>query len=341
MKTIITIFIFLALGCASTDKSNLKSVPQKGFDAELTSYAYPYEVRFHAIASQKQKLKMAYMDISPENADIKATYVLFHGKNFSGFYFTELIEFFKANSIRVIVVDQIGFGKSSKPQNYQYSFQELAHNTHELLTALNISKYVVLGHSMGGMLAVRYALMFPNEVKGLALINPIGLEDWKTMTSSKPVNELYKTELANTLDKARDYQKSAYYDGQWSEKYEQLLTPLKGWLEGPDRDVLAWNAALTSDMVFNQPIIYEVKNLKMPTVLIVGTRDRTAIGKAWAPAEFKEKMGRYDQLGKSFKKLNSKQVRLIEIEGLGHVPFIENPQLFWKLSAQPLLQISR
>jgi pimeloyl-ACP methyl ester carboxylesterase len=57
----------------------------------------------------------------------------------------------------VIAPDQMGFGKSSKPFGYQYSFALLAQHTRALLASLGIERCAVLGHSTGGMLAVRYA----------------------------------------------------------------------------------------------------------------------------------------------------------------------------------------
>ncbi|MNL25839.1 Alpha/beta hydrolase family protein [compost metagenome] len=182
---------------------------------------------------------------------------------------------------------------------------------------------------MGGMIATRLALMYPDEVAKLFLVNPIGLEDWKTMTGYKTVDELYKNELENSVEKIRKYQVESYYDNKWKPEYDRWMSPLVGWVEGPDRELIAWNAALTSDMVFTQPVYYEFKNLKMPTVLVIGQRDRTAIGKAWAPEANKAKMGLYPQMGKTVSKLIPK-CKLIELKGLGHLPFIENPEMFWK-----------
>ncbi|MFX6846157.1 alpha/beta hydrolase, partial [Acinetobacter baumannii] len=80
---------------------------------------------------------------------------------------------------RVIAPDQIGFCTSSKPDHYQYSFQQLAQNTHALLEKIGVKQPILLGHSTGGRLATRYALMYPQQTKLLAMVNPIGLEDWK------------------------------------------------------------------------------------------------------------------------------------------------------------------
>jgi pimeloyl-ACP methyl ester carboxylesterase len=55
----------------------------------------------------------------------------------------------------------------------------LAENTHALLMSRGIGRAIVVGHSMGGMLAARYALMYPDAVDELVLVDPLGLEDWK------------------------------------------------------------------------------------------------------------------------------------------------------------------
>ena len=82
-----------------------------------------------------------------------------------------------ASGYRVIAPDQIGFCKSTKPEHYQYTFQQLADNTHALLKTLGVDRVTVIGHSTGGMLATRYALMWPQQVQQLVMVNPIGPEE--------------------------------------------------------------------------------------------------------------------------------------------------------------------
>lgn len=339
MKTLaLIVATILISACASTPASKevkkeapgVASIKEgKGFDAELTNYTYPFPVKFYNFQSQNQDLKMAYMDI-PAGRPSDKIIVLLHGKNFPGAYFESLILGLNQEGYRVIVPDQIGFGKSSKPKNYQYSFQGLAQNTRDLLKSLGVEKFLLLGHSMGGMLATRFSLMYPESVTKLFLVNPLGLEDWKTMTSYRSLDEAYKAELANTPEKLKQYQLESYYDGKWKSEYDKWLEAPTGWLEGPDYPVIAWNAALTSDMIFTQPVFYEFKNLQVRTVLIIGDRDRTAIGKAWARDDMKQKMGNYPVLGKQVSKMIPKS-RLIELKGLGHMPFIENFEAFWRV----------
>jgi len=75
--------------------------------------------------NQNQHLTMAYMDVTAKNPNSK-TVVLLHGKNFNGAYWKTTIEALTKEGYRVIVPDQIGFGKSSKPVGYQFTFQQLA-----------------------------------------------------------------------------------------------------------------------------------------------------------------------------------------------------------------------
>jgi len=81
--------------------------------------------------------------------------------------------------------------------------------------------------------------------------------------------------------------------------------------------------AQTTDMIFTQPVVYEFKNLKVPTFLIIGTRDRTAIGKNnVADKTVRAKMGQYQLLGKETQK-KIPGSKLAELENVGHMPHIE------------------
>lgn len=259
----------------------------------------------------------------------KGSVLLLHGKNFSGAYWEKTANDLSANGYQVIIPDQIGFGKSSKPENFPFTFQLLATLTHEILQSLKVEKYIIVGHSMGGMLATRMALMYPAEVLKLALVNPIGLEDWKLVVPYKDVRELYQQELKQNEESIRNYQKNVYFAGNWKAEYDKGIEMLVGWTLHKDYSRIAWNAALTADMIFTQPVVYEFKNLKMPTLLLLGTRDRTALGKAWAPKEVQDQLGRYDQLGKKVIK-EIPNGTLVELDNIGHMPQVEDYDSYWK-----------
>lgn len=290
-------------------------------DLELTNYQYPYAVSTLNLKIQNQDLKMVYMDIKPANYNGK-NIVLLHGKNFNGTYWKTTIEALSKEGYRVIVPDQIGFGKSSKPEHFQYTFQQLAQNTKTLLDTLNITKTAILGHSMGGMLATRFALMYPSTTEKLILENPIGLEDWKLKVPYKPVEWWYENELKSSYEGLKKYQLVNYYDNKWKPEYDQWVNLLAGWTLNSDYKTIAWNAALTYDMIFTQPVVYEFKNITAPTLLIIGTRDRTALGKPLVSEDISTTMGLYDKLGKQTQK-SIPGAQLVELQDVGHLPHIE------------------
>ena len=304
----------------------------KWLDVMLANYEYPYKVDYINLNIQQQDLKMAYMDVKPANYNGK-NIVLLHGKNFNGAYWKTTIERLTQEGFRVIVPDQIGFGKSSKPENFNYTFQQLALNTKLLLDHLGIIRTSVLGHSMGGMLATRFVLMYPEATEKLILENPIGLEDWKKTVPYNPVDWWYQVELDQTYEKIKSYQLENYYDGKWNPLYDQWVDLLAGWTLNSDYPKIAWNAALTFDMIFTQPVLYEFGNIKPPTLLIIGTRDRTALGKPLVSEEVGKTMGLYNQLGKSTRD-KIPNAKLVELDNVGHLPHIEQFDRF----ISPLIQ---
>ena len=293
------------------------------FDAELSASPYPYPVAYFDVATQQQKLRMAYMDVKPAGTANAKTVLLLHGKNFCAAHWQKTIELLAGQGYRVIAPDQIGFGKSSKPASYQFGFQALAENTRALLASLGVERVSVVGHSMGGMLAVRFSLMYPSQTEKLALVSPLGLEDWKRAgVTPRSVDEWYAAELKATPDSIRKYQKKSYYGGQWKPEYEELIQLAAGSTQHPDYPKVAWCSALLYDMIWNQPVVHELPDLKVPTLLVIGLRDRTAVGSAWAPPEVAAKLGDYTQLGKRAHAAIPGS-RLVELPGIGHLPQVE------------------
>lgn len=295
------------------------------FDAQLSDYKYDFEVNYFPFKSQDQELKMAYIYLEGK-ADMPVV-TLMHGKNFNAHYWTRTAEYLQQEGYGVLIPDQVGFGKSSKPANYQYSFAALAHNTMSLMRSLKIDKSIIMGHSMGGMLASRFALMYPHITQQLILVNPIGLENYLKFVEYKDTDFFYKMELAKTPEGIRLYQQKNYYDGAWNEQYDSLTHFMIGQIQGPDKELIAWVNAKTYDMIFTQPVITEFKDLSVPVGLIIGNRDRTGPGRNWMKPGVDYELGRYDRLGKEAAKLIP-DAKLYELNDLGHLPQIENFERF-------------
>jgi pimeloyl-ACP methyl ester carboxylesterase len=307
--------------------SILATADFKPVDAEGRDFQYPLPVAEHHFESQRQKLVMAYIDARPPEG-VRAnghTVVLLHGKNFNAAYWAPTVDALTAAGFRVVAPDQIGFGKSSKPERYQFSFAQLAVNTRTLLQALGIDNVAVVGHSMGGMLATRFALMFPDLVERLVLVNPIGLEDYaakSTAVACTTIDDWFERERAQTPEKIRAYEEKSYFGGAWKPAYDDLMRMQAGFTLHPSYPRVAWDSALLYDMIVRQPVVHDFGRVRAPTLFIVGARDRTAVGKDLASPAEAAKMGDVATLARAAAR-RIRGARLALIPGVGHLPQVE------------------
>ena len=210
---------------------------------ELQEFAYPFPVSRFDFASQGQTLSMAYMDVRPAQPNGR-TIVLLHGKNFCGATWEGTIRPLQAAGYRVIVPDQAGFCRSTKPQGYQFSLHQLAANTRALLRHLDAGRVTMIGHSMGGMLTMRHALLYPDDLDGIVLINPIGLEDWQAEgVPYRTIDQWYAGEQQVSFPGVKAYQQATYYAGEWRPDYDRWVEMLAGMYVGEGRERVAWNQA--------------------------------------------------------------------------------------------------
>lgn len=316
-------FLLIAVSFLIINQSNAQKTDT--LSITLESVKYPFAVKFFPIHTEGQDIKMAYMDVAPTGTPNGKTAILFHGKNFGGYYWGNVIKALTAIGYRVVVPDQIGFGKSSKPFIH-YSFHQLATWNKRLLDTLGVQKTVVLGHSMGGMLATRFALMFPEKTEKLLLENPIGLEDYKTFVPYVTTEQQYQTELKTTAESVRKYYQGSYFT-YWKPEYEYLVSIAGGVTFSADYPRWAKVAAMTFTMIYEQPVVYEFQNLKVPTVLFIGKEDKTIVGKGLLSADQQAIHGQYRLLGKQTA-AKIPGAKIIEFEACGHIPHIEIPTEF-------------
>jgi len=293
------------------------------FSARSQTIVYPDSVKFIQLNIEMHQVKMAYMDVAARQPNGQAI-LLLHGKNFNGYYWKDLISFLTSNGYRVIVPDQVGWGRSDKP-NIHYSFHLLAANTKKLLDSLKVAQVHVIGHSMGGMLATRFALMYPERVGKLIYENPIGLEDYKTFVPYQPIEKQYEKELKATYDSYKKYQLS-YYPA-WKQEYDQYVLAQAESLSKPDFQQTALVNAVTYQMIYEQPVVYEFKNINLPTLFIIGKLDRTIVGKDLLEKNVAAAHGQYPVLGKRINDQVKNSI-LMELDGVGHIPHIQVPDVF-------------
>src|SRR5258705_11303543 len=113
----------------------------------LEGFAYPFPVTMLALPSDGEALRMAYMDVKPPGAANGRTILLLHGRNFPSSYWEPTIKALTGAGYRVVVPDQVGFGKSSKPVS-ALSFDLLARHSIALLDSLQLPRVDIVAHSM-------------------------------------------------------------------------------------------------------------------------------------------------------------------------------------------------
>ncbi|MBF9237599.1 alpha/beta hydrolase [Hymenobacter sp. BT683] len=320
-------FVFLLL-CPVLLVATTLQAQNSTLNATLDGYEYPFPVRKLPLKLEDQALRMAYMDVPATAKANGRTVVLLHGKNFFGAYWRETIKVLAGAGFRVVVPDQIGFGKSDKA-DIHYSFHQLARNTKHLLDTLGVQKAVILGHSMGGMLATRFALMYPESTEKLVLENPIGLEDYRVGVPFQSVDQAEASEAKSTEASIRKYH-ATYYPNGYPAAHDQWLLPLAAQTKSPDFPKVARANALTFEMIYQQPVSYEFTQIAVPTLLIIGQEDRTVVGKGLIKdPNVLARMGQYPALGRHTT-AQIKGAKLVELNKVGHIPHLEAPAPFHK-----------
>ncbi len=323
MKTALAIFVLLGIMAGAV----WAAADHPKYGPELEGFDYPYEVQHYKFTSQGIDVQMAFMDVKPRASNGRVA-VLLHGRNFCAATWGATIAALTHAGFRVIAPDQIGFGKSTKPLGYQFSLQQLATNTKALLESLGATHPIMIGHSMGGMMTMRYAIMYPDALEQIVLVNPIGLEDWQAAgVPFIDIDEGVKVEKATTFESIKQYEQKFYYAGHWKPEYDRWVEMAAGLWTGPGADVVTKVQARVAEMLFLNPVVHELERIKAPALLMIGQLDRTAIGGNRAPPDVAKRLGNYPELGRAAAK-RIPNAKLIEFPDLGHAPQIQAPGQF-------------
>lgn len=82
----------------------------------------------------------------------------------------EKVKKYFSDHYQLIMIDIIGHGKTESPDDKnRYHIDRVASDIHEIITYLKIEMFSLIGYSMGGRVALTYALKYPNKLKKLIL----------------------------------------------------------------------------------------------------------------------------------------------------------------------------
>nr|WP_315807142.1 MULTISPECIES: alpha/beta hydrolase [unclassified Bradyrhizobium] len=294
--------------------------PKEPYGINLEGFPYPYPVQLFPVVNDGEQLQMAYMDVAPAQPNGR-TALLLHGRNFPSSYWAPVIKTLTEAGYRVVVPDQIGFGKSSK-QSGDLHFDTLARNTMALLDHLGIAKTEVVAHSTGGMLAVRIARAYPDRVAHLVLTAPIGLEDYRFFVPPVPTEKIIEAETKLTAEGYRKQLETNYalkLPPDQIAPYIEARFNIKGSADYP-----RWLRAFVASyqMIYREPVVHEIPLVSQPTLFIMGADDHNAPGRPYAPEALRAKMGKNAELAVALAKLMP-NARAEVIPNTGHLVFLE------------------
>lgn len=115
------------------------------------------------------------IDVSFSENGVGQAIVLLHGFLENKNMWNELIPHLSKRN-RVIAIDLLGHGNTGCI-GYVHTMEDQAEMVHFLLTKLRIRKAVIIGHSMGGYVALAFAELFPDFMKGIVLLNSTSKAD--------------------------------------------------------------------------------------------------------------------------------------------------------------------
>ena len=287
----------------------------------LEGLEYPFPVSFFPVKINGEELRVAYMDVAPTSHANGHAVLLLHGRNFPSSYWAPTIKALSEAGYRVVAPDQLGFGKSSKPV-FDYHFDDMAGTTAALLEKLQIAKVDVVGHSMGGMLAVRFTRNYPQKVDRLVLEAPIGLEDYRFYVL--PIDTRHLIEREHNLS-AADYRQqlmtnySISLPPQAIEPFVEIRERVK---QSGEYDRWLRSFVNSYQMIYREPVVHEIPLIAQETLFIMGANDHNAPGRAFAPPEARAKMGQNAELAKELTS-RMRAARVSVVTGVGHLVHLE------------------
>ncbi|MBL4729672.1 MAG: alpha/beta hydrolase [Gammaproteobacteria bacterium] len=276
--------------------------------ANFEEIPYPYPVHFLELNRFQQDMRLAYMDVPASGRSNGQTVFIQHGMNFYSEAYTPTLKALSAAGFRVIAVDRIGYGKSSKPI-LPYSFNFVAANMKALLDELEIDEVAIVGHSMGGMTVSRFAMMYPELTTHVVMVNQIGLTDQR---QSRPWRDPFVGGGSTTYQSIlRGHQR--YFPLRWPPEHLEFVRRQFGQTMSGEWNRIAQVRRLQGQMLYGDPVVYDWQHIASKALVMGGEED-----------------GLVDDFPTLAHNVNNElqNSTILLYPDVGHAPQIEIPDLF-------------
>jgi pimeloyl-ACP methyl ester carboxylesterase len=272
---------------------------------------YPFAVEYLPVSNFGQDLRMAYMDVAPVGDANGRAVMIFHGMNYAGLGYEPVIRGLTAAGFRVIAVDRIGYGRSSKP-DMPYNLNVFVSNAKALLDHLGLEEIAVVGHSMGGMVASRFAMVYDDITSHVVMVNQIGMSDQRQSRPWTDLETVYQRTLGTSYQSIlRNHQR--YYPNGWKPEYLYWVRLQYGQTLTAEWPKLARIRAWQQMILYFDPVVYDWQHIDSKAMVIGGGADQLTADFAGDARRVAESL---------------RNAELVLFDGIGHNPHLEIPDRF-------------
>ena len=309
--TMLTLFSAQAFAQSSTPPSE-PPADWGPISSTMEEVPYPHPVHYMDVKLFGQDGRLAYMDVAPAGTANGQNVMLFHGMNFAGIGFAPTITALTDAGFRVIVVDRIGYGRSSK-MDIPYNLHIFASNAKKLLDHLGIEKTAILGHSMGGMVASRFAMTYPDVTTHVVMVNQIGMTDQRQSRPWRDIEEAYQGVLTGSSYQSILANHMRYYNTEIKPEYLEFVRYQYGQTLIAEWPLLARIRAWQQAILYFDPVVYDWQHISSKALVIGGADDRLTADFAGLARGVSEAL---------------QNAELILYPGIGHNPHFEHPEQY-------------
>ena len=305
MKKLIVLFLIplFFLGGCSSGYLYTKLPPVEFQD---TDYGFPTQTLL-------SNPSISFIDVGQGDKTI----VLIHGLASNAGFWRYAIPLLSKN-YRVIAVDLPGYGKSQKSA-YPYTMTWYADQIKRLADELKLSKFVLVGHSMGGQIAITFALKYPGRLDKLVLASPAGIEEFEQGEGDWLRSVITKSGVKKTTeDGIRRNLAINFYS--WNDKWEWMVEERVRMIPAKDFDEFAYTVVRCVNAMLDEPTFDKIQNISVPTLIVYGKYD------GLIPNPYLNPGFPADVFQWGAKQIPNCKIR--EIDNCGHMLQIEKPEEF-------------
>lgn len=176
-----------------------------------------------------------------------------------------------ARDYRVIAIDLPGYGKSSK-DNFTYSMQFFAQAVRAVVQQLGATRPVLVGHSMGGQIAMTYALQYPGEVEALVLSSPAGLEEFGD-GEARWLSDAVTPTFTCAADSEAIWVRHVQNFYRVPKDSEFMVKDRLAVIDGPDFPDYCRAVSRSVAAMVDEPVVEQLGDIDVPVLVVFGAED--------------------------------------------------------------------